>query len=112
MSHFAIVEDGVVTNVLVIEQDVVDAGMHGDPSKFVRCSYNTQGGQHPEGRPLRRNYPGRGYLYDGIGFYPPQPFPSWTKNDDTYLWEAPTPMPTDGLRYAWDEPSLTWTEVV
>jgi hypothetical protein len=27
------------------------------------------------------------------------------------LWDAPTPMPTDGKRYAWDEDSLSWVEV-
>ena len=113
MAHFAYVENGIVTQVLVIEQDVVDAGMHGDPAKFVKCSYNTAGGVHKDGgTPVRKNYAGKGFLYDGIGFYAPQPFPSWTKSDETYLWSAPTPMPTDGKRYVWDEPSLTWTEVV
>lgn len=113
MGHYAIVENGIVTNVLVITQDVIDAGGHGDPAKFVQCSYNTHGGVHSDGgTPVRKNYPGKGFLYDGVGFYAPQPYPSWTKDADTYLWSAPTPMPTDGKRYQWDEPSLTWTEVV
>jgi hypothetical protein len=46
-----------------------------------------------------------------INFYPPQPFASWTKSAETYLWEAPTPMPTDGKMYKWDEPTLSWVEV-
>ena len=113
MAHFAYVENGIVTQVLVIDQDVVDAGMHGDPAKFVKCSYNTAGGVHKDGgTPVRKNYPGKGFLYDGIGFYAPQPYPSWTKDASTYLWDAPTPMPTDGLRYQWDEPTLAWVEVV
>lgn len=42
-----------------------------------------------------------------IGFFAPQPFPSWTKNADTYLWQATTPMPTDGQQYSWNEETLS-----
>ena len=112
MSHFAKVENGVVTQVIVIEQDVLNTGHWGDPASWVQTSYRTSGGQHPEGRPLRKNYAGIGMLYDGGGFYAPQPFPSWTKNAETYLWDAPTPMPVvEGKFYRWDEPTLSWVEV-
>lgn len=111
MAHFAKVENGVVTQVIVIDQETLNTGHWGDPALWVQTSYNTAGGQHPEGRPLRKNYAGIGYLYDGTGFYPPQPYPSWTKDDATYLWSAPTPMPTDGKIYQWDEATATWKEV-
>ena len=113
MSHFAKVIDGIVTEVLVIEQDVIDAGLFGDPSLWVQTSYNTYGGQHPEGRPLRKNYAGIGYTYDPVrdAFIPPSPFPSWTLNEDTCLWDAPTPRPDDGKPYAWDEDTLAWVEI-
>ena len=112
MAHFAKVENGVVTSVIVIDQETLNLGHWGDPSLWVQTSYNTQGGQHPEGRPLRKNYAGIGMLYDGVGFYVPQPFASWTKNADTYYWEAPTPMPVvEGKRFAWDEPTTSWVEV-
>jgi hypothetical protein len=62
-------------------------------------------------KPLHKNYAGIGHTWDGIGFAAPQPYPSWTLDADTYLWAAPTPMPTDDKRYTWDEPTLTWTEV-
>ena len=52
-----------------------------------------------------------GYTFDGIGFAAPQPYPSWTKNLDTYLWEAPTPMPVDDKFYRWDEDTTSWVEV-
>jgi len=112
MSHFAKVIDGIVTEVLVIEQDVIDTGMFGDPSLFVQTSYNTYGGQHPEGRPLRKNYAGVGDTYDAErdAFYAPQPFASWTLNEDTCLWTAPTPYPDDGKLYTWDEATLAWVE--
>lgn len=110
MSHFAKVIDGIVAEVLVIEQDVIDTGMFGDPSLFVQTSYNTYGGQHPEGRPLRKNYAGVGFTYDAErdAFYAPQPFASWTLNEDTCLWNAPVAYPDDGEVYAWDEAALAW----
>lgn len=114
MSHFAKVENGIVTEVLVIEQDVIDTGLFGDPSLFVQTSYNTYGGQHPEGNPLRKNYAGIGYTYDTErdAFIPPQPFPSWTLNEDTCMWDAPTPYPDDNKPYYWDEETLAWIQII
>lgn len=113
MSHFAKVIDGIVTEVLVIEQDVIDTGLFGDPALWVQTSYNTYGGQHPEGRPLRKNYAGVGYTYDTVrdAFYAPQPFASWTLNEDTCLWNAPVAYPDDGKPYYWDEDTLSWIGV-
>lgn len=113
MSHFAKVIHGIVTEVLVIEHDVIDTGAFGDPSLWVQTSFNTHGGQHPEGRPLRKNYAGVGYTYDAVrdAFYQPQPFPSWTLNQATCLWEAPTPCPNDGKPYIWNEALLSWVKV-
>ena len=113
MSHFAKVIDGIVTEVLVIEQDVIDTGLFGDPSLFVQTSYNTYGGQHPEGRSLRKNYAGIGFTYDAErdAFIPPQPFPSWTLNEDTCLWNAPRAYPDDGGIYTWSEATLAWVKV-
>ena len=111
MSHFAQVENGVVTQVMVAEQDVIDSGLFG--SGWVQTSYNTHGGQHPEGRPLRKNYAGIGYTYDTQrdAFIPPKPYASWLLDEQTCLWNAPTPMPTDGKRYTWDEATTSWIEV-
>lgn len=110
MSHFAKVIDGIVTEVLVIEQDVIDTGAFGDPALWVQTSYNTYGGQHPEGRPLRKNYAGVGDTYDAErdAFYAPQPFASWTLNEDTCLWSAPVAYPDDGEPYTWDEAAMAW----
>lgn len=77
---------------------------------WKRTSYNTVGGQHPDGKPFRKNYAGIGYKYDAQrdAFIPPQPFPSWVLNETTCLWDSPTPMPTDDQRYYWDEPTTSW----
>lgn len=111
MSHFAQVVDGIVTNVLVIEQDVIDTGLFG--TGWVQTSYNTHGGVHPEGRPLRKNYAGIGYTYDHErdAFIPPKPFPSWLLNEDTCLWGAPVPRPTEDKIYTWDESTGAWVEM-
>ncbi len=113
MAHFAKVENGIVTQVIVIDWETLNQEGHpwGDPASWIQTSYNTQGGQHPEGRPLHKNFAGIGYTWDGTGFAPPQPFPSWTKNPDTYLWESPVAMPTDGKMYTWDEATTSWVEV-
>ena len=114
MSHFAKVENGVVTQVIVIEQDVLNTGHWGDPASWVQTSYNTQGGVHAQGgTPLRKNFAGIGYTYDEIrdAFIAPKPYESWTLNDTTCLWDSPTPKPTDEKIYTWDELTLSWVEV-
>jgi hypothetical protein len=115
MSHFAqIDENNIVTNVIVAEQDFIDSGAVGDPSKWIQTSYNTQAGEHKlGGTPLRKNYAGIGYIYDATrdAFIPPQPFASWVLNEDTCLWDAPVAMPTDDKLYSWDEPTTSWVEV-
>jgi len=118
MAHFAKVEDGVVTQVLVVSDADEHRGQEflandlGLGGTWIKTSYNTFGNVHKTGgTPLHKNYAGIGYHWDGVGFFAPQPFPSWTKNEDTYIWEAPTPMPTDGKVYSWDEPTLSWVEI-
>ena len=114
MSHFAKVENGVVTQVIVIEQDVINTGLFGDPALWVQTSYNTYGGKHPEGRPLRKNYAGIGYIYDTVrdAFYAPRPYPSWTLDEETCFWKAPVamPEPEEGKSYRWDEDTLSWVQ--
>jgi len=109
MAHYAKVEDGVVTQVIVADsKEWCQTNLGGT---WVQTSYNTKGNQHPEGRPLHKNYAGIGYTFDGVGFAAPQPFPSWTKNLETYLWEAPTAMPVNDKFYRWDEDTTSWVEI-
>ena len=121
MSHFAKVEDGVVTQVLVVEQEFIDTGALGDANQWVQTSYNTRGGKHYDpntgeedsGTPLRKNYAGKGYTYDSVkdAFYAPQPYPSWTLDEDTCMWDAPVAYPNDGKPYLWNEDTTSWVEV-
>jgi hypothetical protein len=115
MSHFAqIDENNIVTQVLIIEQDVIDSGLFGDPASWIQTSYNTIDGVHTlGGTPLRKNYAGIGYTYDSVrdAFIPPKPYASWILNEDTCIWEAPTPMPVDGDKtFVWNEETTSWVE--
>lgn len=130
MSYFANVPSlsngkGIVGNVISADQSFIDSGAVGDPSLWWQTSYNTHGNVHygPDGQPdggvaLRANYAGIGYTLDttvvlnGITgvFYAPQPYPSWTLNTETYLWEAPIPMPNNGKLYLWNESTQSWIE--
>jgi hypothetical protein len=113
MSHFAKVENGIVTQVIVIEQDVLNTGLWGDPADWVQTSYNTRGGQHLlGGTPLRKNYAGIGFIYDQArdAFYEPQPYPSWILDEATCVWQPPVPYPTDLNQYQWDESVQDWVK--
>lgn len=119
MSHYAKVENGIVVQVIVAEQDVIDSGLFGDG--WVKTSYNTRGNVHEDpitrqpdnGTALRGNYAGIGYTYDSVNdvFYAPQPFPSWSLDQTTWLWIPPTPCPTDNKNYYWNESTTSWIEL-
>jgi len=114
MSHFAKVVDGIVTQVIVAEPEFFQTFVDSSPGEWIQTSYNTYGGQHRNGgTPLRKNYAGIGYSYDRTkdAFISPKPFASWVLNDDTCLWGAPTPMPTDDKFYEWDEATTSWKEI-
>lgn len=115
MAHFAKVQKGIVTKVIVAEPDFFDTFVDDSAGEWVQTSYNTRGGTHAlGGTPLRKNYAGIGFTYDSEldAFIPPQPYPSWTVNSDTGLWNAPTPRPDDGEEYQWDEDTQSWVETV
>ena len=122
MAHYALLdEDNVVTEVIVgVHESQLIEGK--DPETWYgefrgqvckRTSYNTQGGQHPKGRPFRKNYAGIGFTYDEDrdAFIPPKPYDSWTLNEDTCLWDPPVPYPDDGNTYTWDEDAGDWVEM-
>ena len=119
MAHFAEVdENNIVKRVIVAEQDFINSGAVGDSSNWIQTSYNTRGGIHytpnsnePDGGiALRKNYAGIGFTYDSDrdAFYASQPYPSWTLNEDSCLWESPVPYPDDDEMYAWDEENQGW----
>jgi hypothetical protein len=113
MAHYAKVENGIVTQVIVAEADFFDTFVDSSPGEWIQTSYNTLGGVHLNGgTPLRKNYAGQGYTYDSIrdAFISPQPFPSWTLREDTCQWEAPVAKPDSDTPYLWNEETLSWIE--
>jgi hypothetical protein len=114
MAHFAKVLDGKVTQIIVAEPEFFNTFVDTSPGTWLQTSYNTFGNQHKfGGTPLRGNYAGVGFIYDQANdvFYEPQPYPSWTLNESTWLWEAPTPYPNDDKTYRWNEATTSWVEV-
>jgi hypothetical protein len=114
MAHFAKVQNGLVTQVIVAEPEFFETFVDTSPGEWVQTSYNTHGGQHTlGGTPLRKNYAGIGYTYDKVrdAFIPPKPYQSWILDEDTCLWNAPVAYPTDSLPYKWDELTLSWIEI-
>jgi hypothetical protein len=130
MSHFAKVENGIVTQVIVAEQDFINTGAVGNPASWVQTSYNTRGGVHyqpnsqlpsvDQSKALRKNYAGIGYTYDSQrdAFYAPSPFPSWVLDEETCIWNPPYAAPQDNgtqdangntIVYTWDEAQHTST---
>jgi len=126
MAHFAKLDEN---NFVVF----VTAGRDEDEDKenelflrtgdvYKRTSYNTFGGIHydsdtgepseDQSKAFRKNYAGVGFTYDEFrdAFIPPKPFFSWILNEQTCLWESPTPVPNDGKMYMWDENTLSWVE--
>ena len=124
MGHFAKVSNGIVTKVIVAEADFFNNFVDDSPGQWIQTSYNTRGGVHyqpntnepseDQSKALRKNYAGIGYTYDSTrdAFIPPQPFNSWTLNEDTCLWDSPVAYPEDGKLYKWNEEMLNWEEVI
>lgn len=88
MSHFAKVVNGIVTQVIVAEPEFFDTFVDTSPGQWIQTSYNTHGGQHPEGRPLRKNFAGIGFTYDveRDAFIPPKPEGDYALDEETCLW--------------------------
>lgn len=104
MAHFAKVENGIVTKVIVAEPEFFDTFIDDSPGKWI---------QTYKDRSKRKHYAGIGFTYDKTrdAFIPPQPHPSWTLNEDGCYWEPPVAMPTDKNRYQWNEETQSWDQV-
>ena len=112
MSHFAELDNNnIVLRVCVGDDTMPNEGhdwfVENLGGTWIKTSYNaaTNG--------FRKNYAGIGYTYDAgrDAFITPKRYPSWTLDESTCQWQAPTPMPiVDGKDYTWDEDTLAWVE--
>jgi hypothetical protein len=106
MAHFAeLDENNIVLRVLVTDNNAPNEGydwlLENLGGTWIQTSYNGN---------IRKNFAGIGYSYDPErdAFIPPKPFDSWLLNESTCQWQAPTPYPTDGFTYFWNEAELAW----
>jgi len=114
MAHYAKVNQGKVIEVIVAEPEFFNNFVDSSPGEWIQTSYNTRGGVHTlGGTSLRKNFAGIGFTYDAQrdAFIPPKPFESWTLDENTCQWEAPTSMPNDNKEYRWNESTTSWDVV-
>jgi len=127
MAHYAFLDGNNIVTQVIVGKDENDDGVdwekryseiHGQVCK--RTSYNTIGNVHKlGGTAFRKNYAGIGFSYNEVrdAFIPPKPYHSWTLNEETCLWDSPTPIPEDGgtgtppKRYMWDEITTSWVDI-
>jgi hypothetical protein len=115
MAHFAeLNENNIVTRVIVVANtELLDNQGIEQESKGILFCQQLLGGnwkQTSYNGNFRKNYAGVGYTYDTTldAFIPPQPYSSWILDTETCQWQPPTPMPTDGNIYQWDEDTTSW----
>ena len=114
LSHFAKIENGLVSQVIVVgnadtaNEDGVE--MESIGAAFCERLLGGEWKQTSYNGNIRKNYAGIGYIFDAArdAFIPPQPYASWVLNEQICQWESPTPMPTDGQRYWWNEELKEW----
>jgi hypothetical protein len=122
MAHYAFINEQNIVTEVIVGKDETDTALDWEqhyaefrPGMICRrTSYNTIANTHlTGGTPYRKNYAGIGYTWDLArdAFIPPKPYDSWVLNEDTCIWDAPTPMPVDDNRYQWDEATTSWVKV-
>jgi hypothetical protein len=125
MAHYAKVLNGKVINNIVAEQEFIDGFVDSTPGEWIQTSYNTRGGVHYESdgitpsadqsKALRKNFGSVDSMYnsEADGFHQPQPYPSWTLNATTFVWECPVAEPdsTADTEYVWNEADQSWDAV-
>lgn len=123
MAHFAYLENNIVIQVITADEDFLSSLSDQERENWKQTSYNTCGNVHydpdtnqpsqDQSKAFRKNYAGIGFSYDPVrdAFYAPQPYPSWTLNEDSCLWEAPVAYPNDGNLYTWNEAQLQWEPI-
>lgn len=114
MAHFAeLDENNIVQRVIVVSnEELLDNGVESEVKGIAFCQslFGSNWIQTSYNKTFRKNYCGQGFTYDSVrdAFIPPKPFNSWSLDEDTCLWKAPTPYPTDGKFYNWVELTLNW----
>lgn len=101
MTHFAKVQNSIVTQVIVAEPEFFNTFVDSSAGEWIQTSYTGS---------IRKNYAGIGFTYDKDrdAFIPPKPYDSWVLNEETCNWESPVPYPADSNKYTWNEETQSW----
>ena len=91
MAHYAKIEDGLVTQVIVADSlEWCESNLGG---RWLQTSYNTFGGVNNRvgGQALRKNFAGIGFTYDAArdAFIAPEPDNAIGFDEETCLWIVP-----------------------
>ena len=114
MAHFAKIENGVVTQVIVVADSDCGGGSFPDSEphgvaflkkiglgeNWKQTSYNDN---------FRKQYAGIGYSFQDDVFVAPQPYPSWSL-DINHDWRPPVPRPEEG-EWTWSEEGMEWVQL-
>jgi hypothetical protein len=121
MAHYAFIDSNNIVTEVIVGKDENEGDINWEEHyaqyrhgmRCLRTSYNTWRNVHAFGGvPFRKNYAGLGYKYDDEldAFIPPKPYPSWIFNVEVCSWDAPVPIPNDGV-YNWNEETLSWEKI-
>ena len=115
MAHFAELDDtNKVIRVIVVNNAVLLDEQNNENEQLGATFCNSLLGgrwiQTSYSGSIRKNFAATGYTYDPNldAFIRFKLYPSWTLNNETCDWEAPTPYPVDGKKYLWNENTVAW----
>jgi len=119
MAHFArLNERNQVLNVEVVNNDVItdENGVEQEQIGIDFLTNLNNGGWYKQtsyNGTIRKNFACKDYMYDTTrnAFIAQQPYTSWTLNETTCKWKAPTAYPDDGKNYYWHEDTTSWKEI-
>jgi len=99
MAKFAKVINNKIIDVIKADDDFINS--HSQKDFFIK----------DDGTKINVAQVNGSYDATQDAFILPKPYPSWTLNNSTLQWEAPTPKPDDENNYAWNEQTTSWEEV-
>ena len=117
MAYFAKIENGIVTQIIVISNDKCPGNFPESESlgvSFCNSIFTGEWKQTSYNNSFRKRYAGVGYEYNSEHdvFISPKPFDSWVLNVNDFIYESTIEAPNDGKNYYWDEETISWIEII
>jgi hypothetical protein len=108
MAHYAFLNENNIVTEVIVGKDETD--LSHDWEQYYGAIRNQVCKRTSFNNNIRKNYAGIGYTYDEQrdAFIAPKLYASWTLNETTCQWNAPTPMPDNGKAHSWNESTTSW----